>query len=180
MITKQISFTQIANKLAYFPKFSNALDLTFQEEAKRLYKDGKTVSLDVAKTPIGVRMRVSFRDPIAYYLPFLEWGTGRYMADWWKPFAEQGAAYPGMKFARKPRGDEKIRPRGRGNKWINFAKKGKYGSRALHTPQGWRAKSEGAHGKHRLQMFINTFLSKMGTGLAMRKVFQEIEKGCYV
>ena len=76
MITKQISFAQMAKKLNNFSNYSNALDLRFLADAQALYKDGKTATVNITKTPRGIRMRVSFKDPIAYYLPFLEWGTG--------------------------------------------------------------------------------------------------------
>lgn len=180
MITKQISFAQMAQKLKNFSNHSNALELKFLADSQSLYKDGKTAKVNVVKIPNGVRMRVSFKDPIAYYLPFLEWGTGEYMPDWWKPFKEQGAAYPGLNTRRKPRGDQRIRPRGRGNRWLNFAKKVYPGSKALKTPVGYRSSASGARGKHRLQNLINTFFSRSSTNLAMRKVFQDIEKGSYV
>ena len=54
MITKQISFAQMAQKLKNFTNYSNALDLKFLADSQALYKDGKTAKVNVTKTPNGI------------------------------------------------------------------------------------------------------------------------------
>ena len=125
-----------------------------------------------------LKMIIKYKDPMSYYLPFIEWGTGEHMPSWWNPFREKGAAI--ANFRRKPRGGKAIKPRGRGNPWINLAHKKMRGKNTLFFNGHYYSKSSGQPGKHRLKWYIDTYFRNPVNNLAMQRVFQKIEKGSYV